>query len=87
MAAIGRFNKTNMHVLFRTALKIIKQRRKGGVSAVDVTKNVEALANSLRCLDPFRWTPNVSRSGLQADRRRTARDWTDGAIDFTTIEA
>lgn len=50
MAAVAKFNKTNIHLLFQTALKIIKQRRSSDISTVDVTKNIEALVDNLRCL-------------------------------------
>ena len=53
MMAIAKFNKTNVHLLFRAALKIIKQQRRGGVSTVDVTKNVAEFVENLRCLGGF----------------------------------
>jgi hypothetical protein len=51
MTAVARFNNSNVHLLFRAALKIIKQRRSGGNSVVDVTKNVDELVKNFRCLN------------------------------------
>ena len=48
---VAKFNKTNMHRLFRMHLDLIKQESNDHTAAANVEKNVAALVENLRCLE------------------------------------